>query len=237
MRKSVANFISECDSRMNGYSFLLNYKYMNLCVKAEPVSLMSVTVVYDGQQLNIEDVANVAQGSDDFCMEVYPKDPGILPELSKSIKLAHPEFKLEIKDAEPEEGREADEEDKFILLTMPAVDDDRHDLLMNGVGSLYDECNTRLDINFQTYSARITAQLAGAKAEEIDEAKETLQNVNDTYSEMIKGFRAEKEKEIEEAYQKYLTEKAVEEQNRKEEEAAHSPAKGLSMQLLTGEDE
>ena len=71
----------------------------------------------------------------------------------------------------------------------------------------------------------------------MDEAKESLQKVNDTYSELIKGFREEKEKEIEEAYQRYLTEKTAEEQNRKEEEAAHGTDKGLSMQMLTGENE
>jgi ribosome recycling factor len=241
MKKSVANLIGECDSRMNGYAVLLNYKYMNLCVKAEPASLLCVTVEYDNQKYDIEQVANVGPGKDEYHFEVFLKDQQMLVPVSKAIKTAHPEFKLDVKSVE-DEGDSSDDsadedEEKFILLTMPDVDDDRHDLLMNGVKSLFDECNAKLDINFQAYSTKIATQLAGRPAEELDEAKEALQKVNDTYAEFIKGFRAEKEKEIEEAYQRYLTEKTAEEQSRKEEEAAHGMDKGLSMQLLTGEDE
>lgn len=237
MKKSVANMIGDCDSRMNGYAVLLNYKYMNLCVKAEPMSLLCVTVEYDGQRYDIEQLANVAPGSDEYHFEVYPKDQQLLLPLAKAIKQAHPEFKQDVKDAEDDGPGADDDDEKYIELTMPAVNDDRHDLLMNGVKTLYDECNARIDVNFQAYSTKIAAQLAGHPAEELDEAKEALQKVNDTYADLIKGFREEKEKEIEEAYQRYLTEKTAEEENRKEEEAAHGMDKGLSMQMLTGENE
>ena len=33
MRRNVANMIGECNSKRNGYAVLLNYRYMNLCVK------------------------------------------------------------------------------------------------------------------------------------------------------------------------------------------------------------
>ena len=223
--------IGDCDSRMNGYAVLLNYKYMNLCVKAEPASLLCVTVEYDDQKYDIEQVANVGPGKDEYHFEVFLKDQKMLVPVSKAIKTA-----LEDEGDSSDDSADEDEE-KFILLTMPDVDDDRHDWLMNGVKSLFDECNAKLDFNFQAYSTKIAAQLAGHPAEELDEAKEALQKVNDTYADLIKGFRAEKEKEIEEAYQRYLTEKTAEEENRKEKEAAHGTDKGLSMQMLTGEDE
>ena len=70
--------IGECNSKMNGYAVLLNYRYMNLCVKAEPASLLNVSVVCEDRPLDIEQVADVTISPDDFHFEVYPKDSDLL---------------------------------------------------------------------------------------------------------------------------------------------------------------
>jgi ribosome recycling factor len=141
-------------------------------------------------------VADVTISPDDFHFEVYPKDSDLLTKIALAIKTSHPEFKQEVKSVD-ENPDDSSDDGKYLLLQMPEVDDDRHDLLVNGVGALYDECKVKLDTNFQAYTTKITAQLVGCPAEELDEAKAALQEVNDKYAEMIKGFREEKEKEIE----------------------------------------
>ena len=46
---------------------------------------------------------------------------------------------------------------------------------------------------------KIIKQLASAKPEEIDEAKEELQKIYDQMKDICKSYREEKEKQIEEA--------------------------------------
>ena len=238
MKRSVANLIKECDSRMNGYSMLLNYKYMNLCVKAEAASLLSVTVEYDGEHMDIEQVADVTIAPDDFHFQAYPKEPGLILVIAKAIKKAHPEFGVDIKNMEEAGNTEqADDADRYILITMPEVNDDRHDLLVNAVKTLYDECKVKLDLNFQDYSVKLVTFMAGSDAKEVDEAKDILGQVNDSYADMIKGFREEKEKEIEDAYQKYLVERNQREQQEHEQAAAHGVDKGRSLKLPEEKDE
>ena len=236
MRRNVANMIGECNSKMNGYAVLLNYRYMNLCVKAEPASLLNVSVVCEDRPLDIEQVADVTISPDDFHFEVYPKDSDLLTKIALAIKTSHPEFKQEVKSVD-ENPDDSSDDGKYLLLQMPEVDDDRHDLLVNGVGALYDECKVKLDTNFQAYTTKITTQLVGSPAEELDEAKAALQEVNDKYAEMIKGFREEKEKEIEEAYQKYQEERTRRETHEKEVAEAHGKDKPWNLDMNKDVDE
>ena len=44
MRKSIKIFLGEVDTKLTGYASLLNYRYMNLCIAAEPMALLSITI-------------------------------------------------------------------------------------------------------------------------------------------------------------------------------------------------
>jgi len=44
MKKAIEILIRELDSKLGGYAALLNYRYLNLCVKAEPVALLPVVI-------------------------------------------------------------------------------------------------------------------------------------------------------------------------------------------------
>ena len=58
MRKAIEILIGEMESKLGGYAGLLNYRFLNLCVKAEPVALISVVIKdKEGDTRNIEDVA------------------------------------------------------------------------------------------------------------------------------------------------------------------------------------
>ena len=71
----------------------------------------------------------------------------------------------------------------------------------------------------------------------LDCAGTDLQEVNDKYAEMIKGFREEKEKEIEEAYQKYQEERTRRETQEKEEAEAHGKDKPWNLDMNKDVDE
>ena len=50
MRRNIETLINEMKSKMSGYAVMLQYRYMNLCVKAEPAALLSFTVTDDEEE-------------------------------------------------------------------------------------------------------------------------------------------------------------------------------------------
>ena len=186
---------------MSGYVGLLNFRYLNLCVKAEIASLLPVIVFIDGQEANIEEVANVNMPNE-YQLGVFPKDPSQLSDIIAAIYEAHPEFKMEKKST----GDTEDESSQFVLYTMPEVDKDRHDLLMDAVKSLYDECRARLKTIYSEYQAKFAELLVKVSPQEAEEAKKALDDLNDKCHEMVVDLLNKKQDEIEEAYQRYLTE-------------------------------
>ena len=41
LRNSIKILLGELDAKLTGHAGLLNYRYMNLCIKAEPAALLS----------------------------------------------------------------------------------------------------------------------------------------------------------------------------------------------------
>ena len=237
MRKSTALLLGEVEGKMSGYVALMNYKYLNLCVKAEPASLLPVTVEYGNESFDIEQVADVTMPQENQ-LQVYPKDPVLLFAIGKAIATSHPEFKQDTvvdKGDEKEESstnsEQEDDADKSILLTMPTVDKDRRDALMEGVKILFDEVKVKLDTNFNFYTQKITLKLASASPEEIDEAKKALGDIKKQHDDLAKEYRENKEKEIETAYQLYLEKQTEKEKNKQEQEAATNKKAGQGFKM------
>lgn len=203
MRKSIGALINEMKSKMSGYAVMLQYRYMNLCVKAEPAALLSFTVTDDeGEETNLEEVAS-ASLANDYQFEIYPHDPKMVFAICKGIKEAHPEFKI---DTRTEEGDGESENQVVIVCTMPEVNKDRHDVLIDGVDTLYDQCKAKLDANHATYKARLTAKLVGFSEGDVQEAEDELEKVYKMHDDTCLQYKETKVKEIEEAYQRYLDE-------------------------------
>ena len=202
MNNYVITEIDSAQKKMSAYIALLSFRYMNLCVKAEIVSLLPVTVFIDGQETNIEEVANVNMPNE-FQLGVFPKEPSQLPDIIAAIYEAHPEFKMEKKST----GDTEDESSQFVLYTMPEVDKDRHDLLMDAVKSLYDECRARLKAIYSEYQARFVELLVKVSPQEAEEAKKALDDLNDKCHDMVIDLLNKKQDEIEEAYLRYLEKK------------------------------
>lgn len=220
MNNYVISEIESAQKKMSGYIALLNFRFMNLCVKAEVASLLPVTVYIDGQECNIEEVANVNMPNE-YQLGVYPKDPERLPDIIAAIYEAHPEFKMEKKTI----GDSDDEASMIALYTMPEVNKDRYDLLMNAVKGLHEECKTRLDKIYGDYQARFAKMLVDAPSQDVEEAKKALDELNDKCRDMERDLLIKKEDEIEEAYQKYLRE----EEEKKNAEPDYDISKGFKI--------
>lgn len=231
MRITVYKLLQEAQQKMNGYAVYMNYQFMHFGVKAEPAALLSVEVEVGGERMNLEDVADVAIPQDDQ-FALIPKEQDFLFDICKAVAQAHPDYKIGQKLINGEEEDSLDgEEDRYVLCTMPEVNDDRHDVGMNYVKAIYEEMTAKIDTTHAAYGAEIIKQLASAKPEEIDEAKEEFQKIYDQMKDICKSYRKEKEKQIEEAYQDYLKKKAEAEHAESERQAARGEDKSSKLDL------
>lgn len=195
--------IKDCSDRMSGYLTLLHYRYMNLCVKSEPASLMPVTISFLGEEKNIEDVAQVGQ-PDDFHLAVVPDSSHMTNLIAQSIFLAHPEFKLTRKTI-----GSGDEATDYLEYEMPEVDKERRDFLNQTVKSLHDEAKARIDIIHAEQKADLS-EAVKESSRDLDETNRELDRIHDEYVEKIHDLRNVKHQEVEEGYQRYLSQHAGE---------------------------
>ena len=199
MNNMIISQIDEAQKRMSGYIALLNYRFKNLCVKADIAALLPVSVYANGEELNIEDVANVNM-PDEYQLGVYPKEVEDLQPIIQGIYEAHPEFKMEIMSTDDSE----DEASKYVLYTMPEVDKNRRDFLMTGVKGLYEESQARIEAVYAKYQARFAEMLVNASVQDANDANKALEDAYNRCSDMTEQLLKQKQQEIEDGYEKYI---------------------------------
>lgn len=221
MRRSIKALLGEMDAKLTGHAALLNYRYMNLCVTAEPAALLSFVITdIEGNAYKIEEVADTIQ-RDDFSFLFVPKEMEMLPFIQAGIAEAHPEFKQEVIKPEGDDHYfypdtpEYDEE-RHLVCTMPEVDDDRYDLLKQSVKALYDERKVEMDKIKAEYTQTLAEKTADLPKQEADEAKKRMEDLCNQYSEATKEFRNKKEQEIEEAHKEWQLNQAEKRLNRRQ---------------------
>ncbi len=200
MRTALISEVKDISGRMGGYYALMNYKYSNLCTKAEPASLLPVDIYIDATRMDMEQVAIVGSPREDQ-LSIIPKDEHYLEPIVRGVFDAHPEFKLEIKYISEDLKRE---DERYLLYTMPEVNKDRRDLLANGVKSLYEETSARIKAVFAKDKLNLIQGVQGLPAEEIKELEDALDQAYDQNKGMVDQAYELKRKEIEDAYDRYL---------------------------------
>ena len=234
MKPRIVSLLDEASKKMSAYAALLRYRFQNLSIEAAPEALLSVQVMVNGVSTPIEKTAyarNAPDREDQF--EIYPMDRDLLLPILAGLKMAHPEYKIELLELDDSEDQDG-VKDKYILATMPEVDDDRHDLLTNAVDTLSDACAGLMDGTITAYTAKIALLLQGGKPEEIDEAKDALQNIRDKHDEMCKQYKEDKEAEIEQAYKEYKQRQEEKKAGKEEEDNALA---GLKMNWKPEDDD
>lgn len=216
------------EGRLNGYLALLIYRYANLCVKAQPMALLSAEIIDEELgALNIEKVAAVLV-PDEYHIRLIPFSPRYNFSLCKAIKKEHPEFKQEL--VAPENSN--DEDQRHLILTMPEVNKDRRDALMQAVDTLFDGCKTKMDKTCADYRLKLEKQIVVLPSDdERNEAKDALEAAIKNYQGLADTTKADKVKEIEEAYQRYLNELATKKAEADESAAARGDHAGHQMRV------
>ena len=150
MNVFITSQIESVEKKMAGYHALLSYRYSNLCVKADPTSLLSVTLVMGSTEKDIEEVAEVAKPKDDYHLIVIPKMQDFIMDINQAVQVAHPEFKVEQK---------------------PAVTNDQKMTFaefLSGKPEELKEANDQLNKSHDDYMAKIQS-LLNLKRQEIEE--------------------------------------------------------------------
>jgi len=229
MNTILIKHINDTQQKMGAYLSLLDLRYKNLCVKADPVSLLPVTIDTGTEQLDLENVANVSIPNE-FQLAIYPHIPAYTHDIVRGVFEAHPEFKLEIRDMNEErKNKENDseeegpdmsqlgldeafdedsEETKYLLYTMPEVDKNRRDFLNNGVSALHQQCKVRLDAEYAAGLKRFEEAEIYSSEKDMQEARQDLKDILEDVKDKADQKLQEKQLEIEEAYQHYLEQQA-----------------------------
>ena len=215
MRNTIKIILGEMDAKLSGHAGMLNYRFMNLCITAEPVALLSITVTdIAGNEYNLENVADCMQ-PDEFSFEIVPREMDMLPFIQKGIAESHPEFKQEVIKPKEEDhffNSNTSEYDleQHIVCTMPEVDDNRYDVLKEGVNTLYDQCTAEMDKIKVKYSEMLADKTKELPKDEVDEAKKKQEDLINQYTDIINAYRDQKLMQIEENHNKYLSIQAEE---------------------------
>jgi hypothetical protein len=199
------------------------YRLMNLCVKAEPVSLLSIEAMIEGESQKLEDCTQIGK-EDDYSFQIFPNYEGDIPALAQAIFMDHPEFKQEMKTMQVDISTEEDKSDMqdvhYIQVTMPEVDDDRYDVLKNGVKAIYEENKAQMEAVSAKYDAKLATLLDGETDEDVKKVKKAREKQTETWYDQRDRVYHAKLQEIEEGHMKWLT-KQGEERLQRLEKAGH----------------
>ena len=193
------------------------YRLMNLCVKAEPVSLLSVEAMIEGESQKLEQCSQIGK-EDDYSFQVYPNYDGDIPALAQAIFKEHPEFKQEFKtmqvDISTDENNPDMQDVHYINVTMPEVDDNRYDVLKNGVNAFYEENKAQMEAVSAKYDAKLASLIEGESDQDIKRLKEAREKQTNSWNQQRDNIYEAKIKEIEEGHDRWQSNQKMDKLNR-----------------------
>ncbi|MBP5776940.1 MAG: ribosome recycling factor [Prevotella sp.] len=232
MKRSIISQFNQLQEKYTSQVSMLNFYYLNLCIKAEEAALLPVKVQVDGAVMDLEKAATIAK-KNDYEFMVIPNYEDDLKPVAEGIANVHPEFKQKVENLTLEATEEGEEEQEvpYILLTMPEVDDDRHDFLKKTADALYDDCKLRMEEALAKTTAELTPLLADQTEQDKDKVKQAIDQLNKERNSQRDEMHEQKLKEIKEAYKKWLGAFGQQAIANMEDEDAHGNAAAMSMTL------
>lgn len=231
MRRVIVNEFNNLADRLSNNVGVMGYRFMNLCVKAEPVSLLPVKVLVEGKLEDLDKCSTIGKDGD-YRFLIFPKFDEDILSIVRGIAESHPEFKIEGKsttvESSDESGNDKTVDVKYLSVTMPDVDDNRYDVLKDGVDAVYQECKAQMEQANEVAKPKFAELMVGESKENIDLLDNELKKLNKQWEDHREKLHQAKLDEIEEAHNKWLAEQEeqllqrTEQENARGEEAAHS---------------
>lgn len=239
MRRATIAEYDRLADKLASLVAMMDYRFKNICVKAEEVSLLPITARIEGEDKNLEDCATIGK-DDDYHFMIFPKYDEDMMDIAVGIARVHPEFRQERKSmpvtVPDRDGNEKEVDAKYILLTMPEVDDERYDVLKEAVKVEYNLCKEQMEGANIVAQAKFATLAAGETKEDLDILQEEVDKLNEEWSGKRDDIHAAKLKEIEDAHRKWQEEQEESNQQRREEEAARGESAATSMKIHGSDD-
>lgn len=239
MRRATIAEYDRLADKLASLVAMMDYRFKNICVKAEEVSLLPITARIEGEDKNLEDCATIGK-DDDYHFMIFPKYDEDMMDIAVAIARVHPEFRQERKSmpvtVPDRDGNEKEVDAKYILLTMPEVDDERYDVLKEAVKVEYNLCKEQMEGANIVAQAKFATLAAGETKEDLDILQEEVDKLNEEWSGKRDDIHAAKLKEIEDAHRKWQEEQEESNQQRREEEAARGESAATSMKIHGSDD-
>ena len=234
MRRATIAEYDRLADKLTSIVAMMDYRFKNICVKAEEVSLLPVVAQIQGEQKNLEGCATIAK-DDEYHFSIFPTYDEDMEDISLGIMSVHPEFKQERKtmtvSVPDKTGNARDVDTKYILLTMPEVDDDRYDVIKQAVDVEYNLCKEQMESVNMLAKGKFAALATGETEENMKILKEEVDNLNNEWNAKRDDIYNAKLQQIEDAHNKWLAEKAEVDQQRQEQEAARGEEVTYSMRM------
>ena len=206
MKREIIKEFDMLGDALSTLNAQFSYRLMNLCVKAEPVSLLSIEAMIEGEPQKLEECARIGK-EDDYSFQIFPNYDGDIPALAKAIFMDHPEFKQELKtmqvDISEDESKPDMQDVYYIQVTMPEVDDNRYDVLKNGVNGLYEENKAQMEAVSAKYDAKLAKLLDCESDADIKKVREARDKQTKSCYEQRDKIYNDKLQEIEDAHEKW----------------------------------
>lgn len=171
MKRAIIKEFDQLGEMLSNYCGMLSYRLKNLCVKAEEVSLLPIQVLIDGEMQNLEKCTTIAK-KDDYSFMIFPNFDEDIETLGIGILRVHPEFKQKIEsmkvDSSNENGQPKKIDVRYILVTMPDVDNNRYDVLKEGAKTCYNECKMQMDMANQKADVKFTELSVGEEKGDLE---------------------------------------------------------------------
>jgi hypothetical protein len=234
MRRVIIKEFEQLSEALSNYNAMFAFRIMNLCVKAEEVALLPVKVMVEGEIQNLEQCTLIKK-KDDYSFVIIPKFDEDVTQIGLAIANVHPEFKQKVESTTVEvpqsDGSMRKVESNYIVVTMPTVDDDRYDILKDGVKLSYDECKARMEAANAKADVTFAELTVDEDKENIENIKQEREKLNDQWYGQRDKLYNEKLQEIEDAHNKWLAGKAETVQRQQEEDAARGEDVTYSMRM------
>jgi hypothetical protein len=205
MKRALSNQYDQLYEKLKGYVAMLNFRYLNMCIKVEPASLIPVKVNIECSEKNLEQVAMVTK-KDDYRFWILPKYDDDMKAICEGIAKVHPEFRQKEMTMKIEglEGDGTSHDVRYLQLTMPEVDDKYYKALKDAVDVFYDQCKTLMEAAANQAKAEIAVKSVGEPKEDVDGIKKEVDKLIKSSEESRDKLRDKKLKDIEEAYKNWL---------------------------------
>ena len=234
MRRAVLKEYDQFGEDLSNHCTRFAYRLMNLCVKAEEVALLPIEVMVEDELQKLEDCASLAK-KDEYTFMVVPKFDEDMPAICMGVTMEHPEFKQDFDTftvtSVDETGESIEQEVRYLLLKMPAVDNDRYKVLKDGVEALYQECKGEMEFVSNKYEASLSALSVGESEPELKRLKKAIDTTIDQWEGHRDKLYKEKLQEIEDAHNMWMADRVEETLDNMEEQEAHNEEAGFSMRI------